>query len=67
MFFDIQVFVIRQVCEKHLANRKYVFWASKDYEKAYDTIDRHGMYVADAKSVWSWRKIDESSAEFLCR
>ena len=24
-------------------------------------------YVADAKSVWSWRKIVESSAEFLCR
>ena len=24
-------------------------------------------YVADAKSVWSWRKIVEISAEFLCR
>ena len=23
--------------------------------------------MADAKSVWSWRKIVESSAEFLCR
>ena len=24
-------------------------------------------YVADAKSVWSWMKIVESSAEFLCK
>ena len=24
-------------------------------------------YVAYAKSVWSWMKIVESSAEFLCR
>ena len=23
------------------------------------------VYVADAKSVWNWRKIVESSAEFL--
>ena len=39
-----------------------------DLEKAYDTINRHGMCdVADAKSVWSLRKIVESSAEFLCR
>ena len=28
---------------------------------------RSTWYVADAKSVWSWRKIVESSAEFLCR
>ena len=26
-----------------LANEKDVFWASMDLEKAYDTIDRHGM------------------------
>ena len=31
-----------------------------------DTIDRHSK-VADDKSVWSWRKIVESMAEFLCR
>ena len=37
-----------------------------DLEKAYDTIDRHGMWQI-LKSVWSWRKIYESSAEFLCR
>ena len=39
-----QVFDVRQVCEKYLANRKDVFWASVDFEKAYETIDRHGMW-----------------------
>ena len=39
-----QVFSVRQVCEKYLANRKDVFWAFMDLEKAYDTIDRHGMW-----------------------
>ena len=38
-----QVFAIRQVCEKYLANGKDVFWAFMDLEKAYDMIDRHGM------------------------
>ena len=39
-----QVFAVRQqVCEKYLANGKYVFLAFMDLEKAYDTIDRHGM------------------------
>ena len=38
-----QVFAVRQVCEKCLANVKNVFWAFMDLEKAYDTIDRHGM------------------------
>ena len=38
-----QVFAVRQVCEKNLANGKNVFWAFMDLEKAYDTIDRHGM------------------------
>ena len=61
------MFAVRQVYEKYLANGKDVFWAFMDLEKAYDTIDRHAWYVADAKSVWSWRKIVESSAEFLCR
>ena len=37
-----QVFVVRQVCEKYLANGKDVFWAFMDLENAYDTIDRHG-------------------------
>ena len=60
-----QVFAIRQVCQKHLANGKDVFWASMDLEKAYDTIDRLGTYVPDVKIVWSLRNIVESSAEFL--
>ena len=39
-----QVFAVRQVCEKYLANGKDVFWPFMDLEKAYDTIDRHGMW-----------------------
>ena len=39
-----QVLAVRQVCKKYLANGKDVFWAFMDLEKAYDTIDRHGMW-----------------------
>ena len=39
-----QVFAIRQVCKKYLANGKDVFWVFMDLEKAYDMIDRHGMW-----------------------
>ena len=39
-----QVFAVRQLCEKYLANGKDVFWAFMDLEKAYGTIDRHGMW-----------------------
>ena len=39
-----QVFAVRQVCEKYLANGKDVFWAFMDLEKAYDTVDRYGMW-----------------------
>ena len=35
---------VRQVCEKYLANGKDIFWAFMDLEKAYDTIDRHGVW-----------------------
>ena len=38
------MFAVRQVCENYLANWKDVFWALMDMEKAYDTIDRHGMW-----------------------
>ena len=38
-----QVFAIRQVCEKYPANGKDVFWAFMDLEKAYDTVDCHGI------------------------
>ena len=48
----------KQVCETYLANSKNVFCAF---------MDRHCTYMVDAKSVWSWRKIVESSAEFLYR
>ena len=39
-----QVFTESQVFKKYLANGKDVFWAFMDLEKAYDTIDRHGMW-----------------------
>ena len=39
-----QVFAVRQVCEKYLSNVKDVFWSVMDLEKAYDSIDRHGMW-----------------------
>ena len=38
-----KVFAVRQVCEKYLTNGKDVFLAFMDLEKAYDTIDLHGM------------------------
>ena len=37
-------FAVWQVCEKYLANGKDVFWAFVDLEKAYDAIDRSGMW-----------------------
>ena len=39
-----QVFAVRQVCEKYLENGKDAFWEFMDLEKAYDNIDRHGMW-----------------------
>ena len=39
-----QVFAVRHLCEKYLANGKDVFWAFMDLEKAHDTIDRHCMW-----------------------
>ena len=39
-----QVFAVRQVCEKYLANGKDNFWAFMDLEKAYDTVYRHRMW-----------------------
>ena len=41
---QVFVFGVRQVCEKYIANGKYVFWAFMDLEMAYDTNDRHGMW-----------------------
>ena len=39
-----QVFAVRQVCEKYLANRNDIFWAFMDLEKVYYTIDWHGRW-----------------------
>ena len=39
-----KVFAVRQLCEKYLTNGKDVFLAFIGLEKAYDTIDRHGMW-----------------------
>ena len=39
-----QVFVVRQVCEKYLANGKDVFWVFMDLVKTYNTIDQNGMW-----------------------
>ena len=36
-------FVVRQVCEKHLAIGKEVFWAFMYLEKAYGAIYWHGI------------------------
>ena len=35
-----QVFAVKQVCEKYLANWKDVFCAFMDLENSYDAIDR---------------------------
>ncbi len=40
-----QIFAVRQVCEKYLAKGKEVFWAFMDLEKAYDRIDREGLWT----------------------
>ena len=39
-----QVFAVRRVCEKYLANEKDELLAFMDLENAYDTIVRHGMW-----------------------
>ena len=39
-----EVLVLRQVCEKYLANGNDIFWAFMDSQKAYKTIDRYGMW-----------------------
>ena len=61
-----QVFAVRQVFEKYLANVNDVFWSFIDLEKAYDTIDRHGMWQM-LRVYGVGGKLLKSSAEFLCR
>ena len=38
------MFALTQLCEKYLANGNDVLCVFMDLEKAYDTIDRHGMW-----------------------
>ena len=52
-----QVFALGRFVKSIYANGKYLFWAFMD-------LDRSAWYVADTKSIWSRRKIVESSAEF---
>ena len=40
-----QVFAVKKVYEKYLANGKDVLWVSMELEKAYDMIDRHCMLL----------------------
>ena len=59
------VSAVRQVCEKHLQNGKYVFWAYMDVEKEYDTIDRHGMW--QMLTVYGVGGKLLKAVQFLCR
>ena len=61
-----QVFAVRYMCEKYLANGKNVLCAFMYLQKAYDTIDRHGMWQMLRVYGVGWKIVD-SSAEFLCR
>ena len=54
-----QVFAVRQICEKYLANGKEVFYAFMDLEKAYDTIDQHGM--------WQMLRLSGVGGKLKCR
>ena len=47
------------MCEKYPANWKDVFWAFMDLEKAYDTIDQHGM--------WQMLRVYGLEENCLCR
>ena len=40
----MDLFAVRQVCERYLENGKYVFWEFIDTEKSYYTIGRHGKW-----------------------
>ena len=62
-----QVFALTQMCDWYLANWKDVFWAFMDLGRAYDTIDRLGMWQMLRVYGVGWRKIVDSGAEFLCR
>ena len=46
-----QMFAVRQVCEKCLANGEDVFWAFMDLEKAHETIDRRMWQMLEVYGV----------------
>ncbi len=48
-----QIFTVGQVWEKYLAEGKDVFWAFMDLEKAYDRIDREGLWTV--LRLFSWQ------------
>ena len=59
-----------RVCHKARVRRVSSKWENNilglyGLEEAYDTIDRHCMWQMLRLHVCSWRKIVESSAEFL--
>ena len=56
---------LRQVCEKYLSNGKDVFWAFMDLEKAYDNIDRHGMWQMQRVYRVGGKLL--KPVQFLCR
>ena len=39
-----QIFIVRQICEKHLGKGKDVYFAFLDLEKAYDRVDRDAVW-----------------------
>ena len=41
-----QTFVVRQVYETYLPKSKDEYWAFLDLEKAYDTIEKEGLWSA---------------------
>ena len=47
----------------YLANGKNVFWAFTDFEKGYDSIDRHGMW----QMLSECRELILLENGFLCR
>ena len=53
-----QVFAVRQVCEKYLANGKMYSWRVWIWKRPKRLSI--AWYAADAKSVWSLRKIVEN-------
>ena len=62
-----QVFAVRQVCESISRMGKMdsgCLWIWK--KQTILSIDMHGMWQI-LRVHWSWWKIVESSAEFLCR